>query len=132
LAKGFAMTTSALVTGQLFRAPERRTAKNGKPFVTGTLRVKDGEAFQWWKIIAFAEPPQAELMRLADGDAISAQGQLRVETYHAESGETKVSLTVIAAHVLALRQPPRKKRESKEPSGARHDTARAFDDPVPF
>jgi hypothetical protein len=37
------MSTYALITGQLFRAPEQRTAKNGNPFVTATIRVKDNE-----------------------------------------------------------------------------------------
>ena len=54
----------ALVTGVLFRAPEQRTSKAGKPFVTATIRAKDGEASQWWKVAAFSESAQAELMRL--------------------------------------------------------------------
>jgi hypothetical protein len=41
------MTAYALVTGMLFRAPEQRTSKNGNPFVTATLKAKDGEALQW-------------------------------------------------------------------------------------
>jgi hypothetical protein len=41
------MTAHALITGTLFRAPEQRTAKSGKPFVAATLKVKDGEATQW-------------------------------------------------------------------------------------
>jgi hypothetical protein len=71
-----------LIAGQLFRAPERRTSKAGKPFVTATIFVKDGEAAQWWK--------QAELMRLADSDALSVQGQLKAETYE-KDGVTRLS-----------------------------------------
>jgi hypothetical protein len=36
------MSAFILITGTLFRDPEQRTSKNGKPFVTATLRVKDG------------------------------------------------------------------------------------------
>ena len=32
-------------------------------------RNEDGEAAQWWKVLAFAETVRAELMRLTDGDA---------------------------------------------------------------
>jgi hypothetical protein len=33
------MTAYVLISGQLFRAPEQRTSKAGKPFVTATIRV---------------------------------------------------------------------------------------------
>jgi hypothetical protein len=41
-----------LVGYQLFRGPEQRTSKTGKPFVTATIRAKDGEAAQWWITIS--------------------------------------------------------------------------------
>ncbi|MFZ3328754.1 MAG: hypothetical protein WA231_24025 [Methylocella sp.] len=40
------MSAFILITGTLFRDPEQRTSKNGKPFVTATLRVKDGNESQ--------------------------------------------------------------------------------------
>jgi hypothetical protein len=71
------MTAMALVTGTLFRPPEQRTSKAGKPFVAATIRVKDGDpstgsgqASQWWKVLAFSEGVQAELLSLQDGDTI--------------------------------------------------------------
>lgn len=73
------MSAYVLLSGQLFRAPEQRVSKAGKPFVTATIRVKEGEAAQWWKVLAFSESASAELMRLADNDALSVQGQLKVE-----------------------------------------------------
>ena len=111
------MTAHVLITGSLFRAPEQRTSKAGKPFVTATIRSKDGDASQYWRAVAFSETAQAELMRLGDGDALSVQGALKVETYERD-GETKLSLSIIAEHVLALRQPSRKR--TKSTSSARH------------
>jgi hypothetical protein len=65
-----------------------RPQKAGKPFVTATIRVKDGDpstgsgqASQLWKVFAFSENAQAELMRLADGDSISMQGTFKAELY---------------------------------------------------
>lgn len=85
------MTTYALLSGALFRAPERRMSKAGKPFVTATLKAMDGDAMQWWNIVAFPESVQSELMRFAGGDAISVQGAFKLDTY-VKDGDTKLSL----------------------------------------
>jgi single-stranded DNA-binding protein len=73
------------------------------------IEAKDDEASQYWRVIAFSEIVQAELLRLADGDTISMQGLLRAETYQAENGETKLSVDIIANALLPLRQSPRKR-----------------------
>jgi len=109
------MTVYALVTGAIFRAPEQRTSKASKPYVTATIKAKDGDAFQFCRLTAFSDTVQAELMRLTDGDAVSVQGSLKAEIYDASSGEKRISLSVIADHVLALRQP------LKPRSFSRHD-----------
>ena len=108
--------TIALVNGQLFRAPEQRTSKTGKPYVTATLKVKDGEASQWWRVTAFSESAQAEIMRLAEGDSLAVQGAFKAELYQPEGGEARVSLSIVADQVLALRRPPKeRKRTALEP-----------------
>jgi single-stranded DNA-binding protein len=89
------MMAHVLVTGALFKAPEQRTSKAGKPFVTATIKAKDGDSAQWWRVIAFSESAQAELMRLTDGDALSVQGGLKVEMYAKDGGEPKLSLSII-------------------------------------
>ncbi len=71
------MTSHVLVTGTLFRPPEQRTSKAGKEFVSATLKVKDGDAVQWWRVTAFSGTTQAELLRLGDGDALSVQERAR-------------------------------------------------------
>lgn len=116
------MTALALVSGVLYRAPEFRISKAGKPFVTATIRVKDGDTTAWWKVICFSESAQAELMRLGDGDGVSVQGSLRVETYE-KNGETKVSFTVVADAVLPLRRA----RERKPKPATPHDSWAAPD-----
>jgi single-stranded DNA-binding protein len=104
---------AALASGTLFRAPEQRVSKAGKPFVSSTLRIKDGDESRFVRNVAFSETAQAELMRLADGDALSAQGPLKAETYTAGDGATKISLSLVADHVLALRQPPKRKPKAE-------------------
>jgi hypothetical protein len=58
---------------------------------------------QWWKVLAFSESSQAELMRLAEGDAISVQGPFEAELYD-HGGEKRFSLSIIADNVLAFLQ----------------------------
>jgi single-stranded DNA-binding protein len=60
-----------------------------------SIRAKDGEALQWWNVVAFSESAQAELMRLRGGDAISVQGAMQAGTYE-KDGETRLSLGVTA------------------------------------
>jgi single-stranded DNA-binding protein len=101
--------TAALVTGTLYRSPEQRTGKTGRPFVTATIKAKDGESFQWWRVTAFSESAQAELLRLDEGDHVSVQGNFKAELY-----ETRLSLSIIADQVLAVRQPPKERARPKE------------------
>src|ERR1700682_2957458 len=98
------MTAHILISGQLFHAPEQRISKAGKPFVTATIRAKDGEASQWWRVTAFSETACAELLRLGESDAVSIQGPFKAELYQPEGGEAKLSLSIIANNVLAVRQ----------------------------
>ncbi|CAJ0849030.1 hypothetical protein AMST5_00064 [freshwater sediment metagenome] len=96
------MSVHALVSGVLYRAPERRMSKAGKPFVTATIQVRDGDGFQWWKACAFSESTCEELMRLGAGDAVAVQGTMRAETYQ-KNGEIRVGYSITAMQVTALR-----------------------------
>jgi single-stranded DNA-binding protein len=130
------MTAHVLVTGALYRQPEQRTSKAGKPFVVATIRAATGEVSQFWNVIAFSESAQTELSRLAAGDVVSLQGALKAEIYE-KNGEAKLSLGVVADHVTALRQPAkaRPRPEGKPMSRRRRDAGGAseqFDDPLPF
>jgi hypothetical protein len=115
------MTAHVLVNGTLFRAPEQRTSKTGKPFVSATLKCVDGETLQWWKVVVFSESAQAELMRLGEDDALSAQGAMTAGLYTPIGGETKLSFSLVADQVLALRQPTRE-RKPKDPAPAPQNT----------
>jgi single-stranded DNA-binding protein len=123
------MSAHVLVSGTLFRAPEERTGKtSGKSFVAATIKVRDGEATQFWKVLAFSSEAQSELKRLDDGDALAVQGGLRAEAY-VKDGEPRVGLTVLADAVLPLKRP--RKRQEPEQRQERAPAA-AFDDPIPF
>jgi hypothetical protein len=84
----------------------------------------------------FSESAQAELMRLADGDKLSAQGSMKIELYRANDGSEKLSRTLMVDGVLALKPAPRERKPKPDAGGARTETGtqngRDFDDPVPF
>ncbi len=106
------MTAHALVTGTLFRAPESRTSKNGKNFVSATIKAREGEGFRFWRLIVFSESAAAELVGLGEGDAVSAAGALKIETYE-KDGVAKIVTTIIADKILAL-TPKRRERQKPE------------------
>jgi single-stranded DNA-binding protein len=111
--------TFALVSGTLFRVPEQKTSQTGKAYVVAKVRTSAGE---WWRVTTFSESAQAELLRLGDGDAVSAQGRLDVTTYQ-KDGETRIGFALIADIVLALRQPPKQKaKRADKPASIPHET----------
>jgi single-stranded DNA-binding protein len=132
------MSAFVLVSGALFRAPEQKTSKAGKPFVTATIKVAADNSADFWSVLAFSESAQAELMRLGEGDKISAQGSLKVELYAGRDGQTRINRTVFADHVLALRQPPRERKPKAENPGrtapytGRPVADPSLDDDIPF
>lgn len=121
------MTAHALISGTLFRAPERKVSRAGKPYVSATIKCRDGDGSQFWRVTVFSESAGAELMLLADGDGVSAQGAMKVELYRPENGEPRISLAIVADQVLALRQPARKREErpADASSGSTRHTDRA-------
>jgi hypothetical protein len=44
------VSAHVLLTGSLYRPPEQRISKAGKPFVTATLKAKDGDE---WVVTQF-------------------------------------------------------------------------------
>jgi len=133
------MTAFVLVSGALPRAPELKTSKSGKSFVTATIKVAADNAVDFWSVLAFSETAQAELMRLGEGDKLSVQGPLKVEPYTARDGQTRISKTIFADRVLALRQPPRQRAPKAAPDrrqtgprdGVPPPSAAPFDEALP-
>lgn len=119
------MTTTVLVSGTLFHTPQSRTKAGGR-LVTATLKAKVGNDTQFWQLVAFSETAQAELMRLAEGDALSAQGVLSVQgALHAkpykQDAKTEFLFGVIAEQILPLRQPGKKRRKEGRAASHRGD-----------
>jgi len=134
----------ALVTGTLFRQAEEKTStKTGRTFVSAVIKVGgDGDAAEFWQATAFSQSAQAELLRLSAGDALSCQGKARFELWQPRAGgEVKISRSIFADQILALKAPPRERRSKQtattplldQPAPQRPTAASlGLDDDIPF
>lgn len=113
------MTTRVLVSGTLLQAPQCCTKAGGR-LVTAKLKGKVGNRTQFWHVVAFSETAQAELMRLAEGDALSVHGALRAKPYK-QDAETELLFGVVAEEILPLRQPGKKRRKEGRAAAYRRD-----------
>lgn len=104
----------ALIAGRLHGAPNRRTSKNGNAFTVAKVRVPTGEESVFCNVICFAEPAQAALLALGDGEAVALAGTLKVGTWQAKDGTHKPSLDLTAAQVLTAYHVT-KKRKAMQP-----------------
>lgn len=111
----------ALVQGELFKDPVQRTSTSGRTFVTANVRTEQEGQSIWCSLIAFDETAQQELLRCHAGDAIAAQGRLKISTYE-RNGEVRPSLDITASSVLPLKPKPK----PKQPRQARTD-GRSYD-----
>ncbi len=93
------MRATADITGVLFSTPSIDMNRKGQRVVTATLRLKRGGSITWWKVIAFAEPVQQELVSMKIGSIVSVRGRLQTEVYKANSLMPDVVLSVVADSV---------------------------------
>ena len=131
------MSALALITGRLHGEPISRPTRNGGLVTFLKLKVAAGNRFDFWSVATFSDTAREELDGLAEGDALSAAGEMHVETYD-WNNETRVNLKLTADRVLALKpkakeaktKAPASRPEAERPSS---DERRApFDDRIPF
>lgn len=79
------MSLFALASGAIFRSVEIRRSKNGRAFATATLKVRDGDAVSWVRVLAFSDHAIEALQRLNDGDGVAVQGVLKSEVLHVDA-----------------------------------------------
>jgi hypothetical protein len=101
------MSARALVSGRLWRDPERRASGAGKSFGSAFIRVGSGDDKKWWKLLVFIETVIEEMLSLKDGDALAATGEFKAEVFDGRNGP-RISFTLFADRVIS---PKRKKRE---------------------
>ena len=133
------MSVHVLVTGNLFRAPERKTSATGKGYVRATLKVAgaDNAPAEFWSALIFSGSAQDEIARLEAGDRVSLQGSLKLSTYTAGNGETRIDRTIFVDGVLALKPAPKIKKPKAAAEPAKTPSTEPtrggdLDDGIPF
>jgi len=122
------MSILSLISGSLFRDPEKKVSRNDKPYVSATLKVGDKNAAFFVRLFVFGESAQQEMEGLRSGDAVSVVGNLTVELY-----EGKPSYSMAVNRALALKKEKKPKAEKTDPPPRRDERAAApFDDSIPF
>jgi single-stranded DNA-binding protein len=144
------MSVAVLISGSIFKEPQARTSQSGKRYVIATIKATttDNSGSDFWSALAFGDTAGADLMLLAVGERLAVQGAMKVETFTANDGTTKISRTVFVDHVMALRQPPKERKSKSPPAGSKaadaiakqsinppsgeSSTASFYDDDIPF
>lgn len=107
----------ALLSGKLQGQPEQRTAKTGRTYVQGRMRVAAGaEETHFVRLTAFSESACNALLALADGDGLAVTGTLKVGVWTPQGGEPRVNLDLVAAQVLTVYHLERR-RKAMQPGG---------------
>lgn len=90
----------AIVTGPLVGDPVERTTREGKPFVTATMRVAAGEDAIFVGLAAFNETAAARLRQMRAGGAASACGVLEPTRWTGKDGTERTGWRLTASEVL--------------------------------
>lgn len=112
-----------MIAGKLYGAPVTRDTRTGGKVTFNKLRVVNGSALDFWDCATFSDAAREELDGLKEGDALSAVGALRVETFE-HNGEKRVALKLTTDRVMAIKPKP------KETKPARVASARTGNGPV--
>ena len=117
----------ALITGKLFKQPERKTSKNGKAFVIAMLRVmqQDG-GMVFAKLVAFDAVVCGKMMALHEGESVSVAGSLALSAYADKEGNSRPGMDMVVHDLLTVYH-VRRKRDAMQQPAARPAPAR----PVP-
>jgi single-stranded DNA-binding protein len=120
------MSALTLISGRLSGEPTTRPTRNGGTVSFCKLKVASGNRIEFWSVTIFSDAAREELVGLSDGDALSAVGELHVETYEWK-GETRIVLKLTADRVLALKRKPVKSKDAKSsPTKTLNASARAL------
>ncbi|WP_051956079.1 hypothetical protein [Beijerinckia mobilis] len=97
------MSAKVLVEGTLNKAGEWRNTRTGRPFVVATLREREEPDIRWWRLFAFLPVQQEALLAIAEGEALSVQGDFSMQARETGDGP-QTCLSINVRHILVLDQ----------------------------
>jgi single-stranded DNA-binding protein len=127
------MSIEAALFGTLGRDCERKTSKNGKPYLRLNVACGEGDATQWVSAMVFDERAIAVADKLVKGARVYLEGKLSLDHWTAQDGTERHGLSVMSWHTR-LAQIGRAKTKSEKPKPAEPAPANVgaeFDDDIP-
>lgn len=103
----------AVVSGPLVGDPVERTTREGKPFVTATVRVAVGEDALFIGLAAFNELAAARLRQMRAGGAVSACGVLEQTHWTGKDGAERTGWRLTASEGLTAYAATKKRRSAE-------------------
>lgn len=93
---------SALLTGDLVADPVKRSTRDGKPFMTATVRVPAGADALFVGLACFSEVGCERLVKLRKGATVAAVGTLEATTWADKAGDERRGWRLTATEVLSV------------------------------
>jgi single-stranded DNA-binding protein len=117
-AKGEIMI-DALIAGKLCgSAAERTAASSGRQFVTAKVRAADSEGEgQFVNVVAFDDSVKTALLALGDGDSVALTGAMKIGTYEARDGTTRININLVASAALSAYHVRKRRAAVQQASG---------------
>jgi len=127
------MSIEAALFGNLGRDVERKTSKNGRPYLRLNVACGEGDATQWVAAMVFDERAIAVADKLVKGARVYLEGKLALNEWTASDGTMRTGLSVMSWH-CRLSQIGRAKVKSEKPNPAPRSAATGapFDDEITF
>jgi single-stranded DNA-binding protein len=97
--------------------PVARTAANGKPFWTASVRVPAGSEALFVGLTTFSETAGERLMRLHKGSAVAAAGTLEPTAWTGKDGEERRGWRLTASEVLTVYEATKRRKASANTEG---------------
>lgn len=108
------MSFQVLITGKLTQNPQRKTSKNGNPYVWMLLSVPTEQERTSASVLGFDSRVIEVMGKLSNGDEIAVTGTANINQWEKDDGTVRVSLNVIASQVMTMYQHRKKKNRFKE------------------
>ena len=131
-------TIECAFTGRIGQEPVLKASKAGKPWLSFSAAIGEGDDVQWLQVAVFGSRAEELASTLKKGDRIYAEGRLRLNSWQAKDGSQQFGLSVAAWRVEVLGQigakRPRKPKvtASKSEVYAPLDKQPALNDAIPF
>ena len=128
------MSIEVALFGTLGRDCERKTSKNGKPYLRLNIASSEGETTTWVSAMVFDERAIAVADKLVKGARVYLEGRLSLREWTTNDGTTRTGLSILSWH-CRLAQIGRAKVKSEKPKPAEPAPANAsaeFDDEIPL